>query len=240
LIVDSPRTKLLIIDSINFVGVYECTVQLQQVWIILEAVYFALLLGWGGYLAYQIRNIWLKFDYPNESKSILLSIYNLAFCGVILVPMMTSLDIGREALLFLVSVFVLWPTSFALFSVYIPKVAKFIRHSYHGSGHDHENEHNRSLEKSGRSASMPSLKEHPAERKLLDGDRHHDESGPRTLQIHDTESGTRGATPDQSPFIRVSSRFAELPTRPASPADASPLHGNSEFPDATPDDAANA
>jgi ABC-type phosphate transport system substrate-binding protein len=134
--VDPPKHFSTVLDPINWIGSHKCVVDNVSVWAALELVYFFFLLVWGAYLAYETKDVWAKYNYPNESRSILMSIYNLAFCGVILLPLMTSLDVTPETLFFLISISILWPTSFALFSVYFPKLAKFLSSTYRGSGRD--------------------------------------------------------------------------------------------------------
>jgi len=88
---------------------------------------------WGAYLAYQTRDIWQKYNYPNESRSILMSIYNLAFCGAILVPLVTALTASQQLLFFLISVAIIFPTTFALFVVHGPKMMAFLSSSVRGN-----------------------------------------------------------------------------------------------------------
>jgi gamma-aminobutyric acid type B receptor len=171
--VDGPVSVETIIDPVNFIAIHECSVMRPKVWLGLEIVYFSLLLIWGAYLAYETRDVWLKYNYPNESRSILLSIYNLAFCGIILVPLITTLDVSYETLFFLVSIAILWPTSFALFSVYMPKLAKFLGSSYRNSGNSQKGQ--MSGDKAERSHSIPSAvraaTEKDQEQKLLNANR---------------------------------------------------------------------
>jgi gamma-aminobutyric acid type B receptor len=169
---DAPFSVSINIDAINFQSIHECHVRRPQVWIGLEAAYFVLLLVWGAYLAYETRDVWLKYNYPNESRSILLSIYNLAFCCIILVPLITTLEVSYETLFFLVSIAILWPTSFALSSVYMPKLAKFLGSSFRGSGGNSKGQSSdNSVARSASVGSGKPLVEVGPEKKLLSGDR---------------------------------------------------------------------
>jgi ABC-type phosphate transport system substrate-binding protein len=204
--VDGPRASTVTIDAINFQAVHQCTAQRPKVWLALEAVYFVLLLLWGAYLAYETRDVWLKYNYPNESRSILLSIYNLAFCGIILVPLITTLDVSPETLFFLVAIAILWPTSFALFSVYMPKLAKFLGSSYRNSGNskgaqsiDKERSHTHSV-----GSHVKGLVEHDQEQKLLDAEKRRKGGDLETPRPGSPDSHRKDpASADFSPDSRV-------------------------------------
>jgi len=118
-----------ILDSIRLIGVSQCQESHLLIWATLQSIYFGGLLVWGAYLAYQTRDAWHKYNYQNESQSILLSIYNLGFCGTVLVPLITSLQVDNDTLFFLVALAIIFPTTFALFTVYGPKVVSFLSSS---------------------------------------------------------------------------------------------------------------
>jgi hypothetical protein len=200
--VDAPQSVEITLDPVDFTGIHECHLNYPDVWITLEFIYFALLLGWGAYLAYQTRDIWVRFNYPNESKSILLSIYNLAFCGAILVPLMTTLEVSTDTLFFLVSFAILWPTSFALCSVYLPKVVKFIDKSYRErSNGSVQGSKANSITIQGGGSALKAPRED--ERKLLED----------MLQPERTKNDELGRahTPDSSPSPRKPSRTIDTP-----------------------------
>jgi len=132
LIVDPPTSIIVSVDDVNLYAIHDCEVQHPSVWYGLHFSYFAVVLIWGAYLAYQTRDIWQKYNYPNESRSILLSIYNLAFCGAILVPLVTALTASQELLFFLISVAIIFPTTFALVIVHGPKMMAFLSSSVRG------------------------------------------------------------------------------------------------------------
>jgi hypothetical protein len=131
-VVDPPTSTISLVDTVNLLAIHECVVQYPGSWYGLHFTYFAIVLIWGAYLAYQTRDIWQKYNYPNESRSILMSIYNLAFCAVILVPLLTVLGASPDVLFFLISVAIIFPTSFALIVVHGPKMVAFIASSVRG------------------------------------------------------------------------------------------------------------
>jgi len=121
-----PISVVEITDPINRVGYHRCQI---DPFASLYLLYYVGILLWGAYLAYRNRDIWAKYNYPNESRAILLSIYNLGFCAIILIPLIFVLSVSQDVLFFLASAFILFPTSFALVMVYGPKVAKFLSSS---------------------------------------------------------------------------------------------------------------
>jgi hypothetical protein len=126
LIVDPPTSTTRIVNPVDILSIHECTTKYAAVWYGLHFVYFGIVLVWGAYLAYLTRDIWQKYNYPNESRSILLSIYNLAFCAAILVPLVTALDASPAVLFFLIAVAIIFPTTFALIVVHGPKILAFL------------------------------------------------------------------------------------------------------------------
>jgi len=118
-----PTAHIAIIDPINLIGRHSCRYNPYSAFFF---VYFVLILGWGAYLAYITRDIWVKHNYPNESKAILMSIYNLAFCGFILLPLALLLNVTQDVIFFLMAVFLMIPTTFALVTVYGPKLLDFL------------------------------------------------------------------------------------------------------------------
>jgi len=125
-VVDPPTSIVVITDTVNLYAIHDCNVNYPSVWYGLNFTYFAIVLGWGAYLAYQTRDIWQKYNYPNESRSILLSIYNISFCALILIPLVTALNASPDTLFFLITVATVFPTTFALVVVHGPKIMSFI------------------------------------------------------------------------------------------------------------------
>jgi len=117
---------MVVTDVLNLYAVHQCHVNYGSIWYGLQFSYFGLLLGWGAYLAYRTRDIWAKYNYPNESRSILLSIYNISFCALILIPLVTALNASPDTLFFLITVATVFPTTFALVVVHGPKIMSFI------------------------------------------------------------------------------------------------------------------
>jgi len=135
---DPPRSIMVITDNLNLLAIHRCQVRFTGIWAALQFSYFGLLLAWGAYLAYQTRDIWAKYNYPNESRSILLSIYNISFCGMILIPLVTALDASPDTLFFLTAVATVFPTTFALIVVHGPKIISFLGSSLRGKNNTQE------------------------------------------------------------------------------------------------------
>jgi len=133
LVIDPPVSSILVTDSLDLLAIHQCKSRLPAVWYGLHFTYFFIVLAWGAYLAYETRDIWQKYNYPNESRSILLSIYNLGFCGVILIPLVTALDASSATVTFLIAVAIIFPTTFALLCVHGPKVLAFLENSRRGN-----------------------------------------------------------------------------------------------------------
>jgi len=125
---------------LDLLAIHQCKSRWPSVWYGLHFTYFFIVLAWGAYLAYETRDIWQKYNYPNESRSILLSIYNLGFCGIILIPLVTALDASSATVTFLIAVAVIFPTTFALLCVHGPKVIAFLENSRRGNSKSREKE----------------------------------------------------------------------------------------------------
>jgi len=135
MVTDAPQAATYLNDVINIVGKHSCAVQNNSLWLALEAIFFVLLMGWGAFLAYQTRHVWTRYKYPNESRGILLSIYNLAFSAIILTPPLAILNANDDTLFVLICFAITYPTTFALTSVYVPKLASFLGSSFKRSKH---------------------------------------------------------------------------------------------------------
>jgi hypothetical protein len=128
--VDPPTKTVKLRDPINLIGLNRCDVRHGSYWLGLEGTYFLCVMLWGAYLAYQTRAVWARYKYPNESVGILYSIYNLGFCITILSPLISILDADEDTLFVLVTFAIVYPTSFSLSSVYIPKIISFLGSSF--------------------------------------------------------------------------------------------------------------
>jgi len=221
LTIDAPQSVVTITNAVEFQGIRECVGQLTVLWIILELVFFACLLLWGAYLAYQTRDVWVKFNYPNESRSILLSIYNLGFCCVVLIPMITSLNVDLEVLFLLLSLTILWPTTFALFNVYVPKIAKFIGSSWRKSGNSDPGKSRERSDRSGSFASNVKVSlEQTAknEKKLLIlDDKDRSKILPDVEGAYAVDSPRGVDTPPENDYSRKGTERMESPENPPSP-----------------------
>jgi len=129
LLFDPPESIVVMQDTLNLLAIHQCQLNYPAVWYALQFGYFLVVLAWGAYLAYETRDIWQKYNYPNESRSILLSIYNISFCGLVLIPLVTALNASTATLCFLVSVAIIFPTTFALICVHGPKLQTFLASS---------------------------------------------------------------------------------------------------------------
>jgi len=125
-----PRHATQLDDLVDLMGTHECVFDRPNLWLGFETSFFVILMVWGGYLAYQTRHVWTRYKYPNESRSILLSIYNLGFSLIILTPLLTVLTPTEDIIFALVSFAIIYPTTFSLSSVYVPKLVGFLGSSF--------------------------------------------------------------------------------------------------------------
>jgi len=131
---DPPKTGYEIVDSINLLAVHTCSCKNQNTWMLLEVIFFVSLLVFGGYLAFVTREIWERYNYPNESKSILLSIFNITFTMIILGPLILAFHVSLVINNVLFILTIAGPTTFSLFMVHGPKLVEFLGSSFgHGT-----------------------------------------------------------------------------------------------------------
>jgi len=225
-----PRSETVITDPIELIGYHRCVYNPYSAFYL---SFYVVILGWGGYLAYETRDIWVKYHYPNESKAILMSIYNFGFCASILLPLALVAGVNQEVVLFLVSLFLMFPTTFALAVVYGPKVVHFLGASKQS--------------KSRGGGSFPTAKMGSENGKFIDRgekkakDEEILDGCPKTTETEDVLEGSArtenrtGPPPEAVPRLS-SNGWHLLRPAPASPVSAMPEDGS---PQISPQHAAN-
>ncbi len=88
-------------------------------WAYVAAGFEWVVLGWGSFLAYQVRNIPDNF---NETRYIGIVIYNLAFCSAIVLPIVWFLVVDINALLAIQSIAFVSIACATLAILFVPKV----------------------------------------------------------------------------------------------------------------------
>jgi hypothetical protein len=119
-----------VLDPLNLIAVRNCKVGRGGLWFGLEGTFFGILSIWGAYLAYQTRLVWARYKYPNESRSILLSLYNLLLSSIIILPFFSVTDGSEDTIFVFVCFAIMYPTGFCLSMVYVPKLASFLGSSF--------------------------------------------------------------------------------------------------------------
>jgi len=181
--IDPPQAQPTLLDTIELLAEHSCSVNRPSLWMALHFSYFAIVLAWGAYLAYHTRDIWQKFNYPNESRSILLSIYNIGFCGLILIPLLTVLPgvVSSDTIFFIVSVAIMFPTTFALFCVYGPKMLSLLGSSIRGSQRKSQQGGTSKNEQKGQSYTAQIIKKEVVSEKEKEKEKEKDLEDPRRL-----------------------------------------------------------
>jgi hypothetical protein len=110
-----------LVQAIDLVYTHYCT-QDKSIWIYIEGAFLGTFVSWGLYLAYATRAFWTKLQYPNEAQNSLSSILNGLFWALVLLPMLVILQGSLETTFFLTAMALFFPTSFAIVSIFVPKL----------------------------------------------------------------------------------------------------------------------
>jgi len=113
----TPEVQQASSDSLQTFTV--CTCAHISAWIAASLVPKAILVVWGVFLAISTRDLPSLF---NESKAIGFCIYNIAFCGVIVVPLIFVLEDSPGAFFIMRNLVVIWAVVATNSILFIPKL----------------------------------------------------------------------------------------------------------------------
>jgi hypothetical protein len=111
-----------IVDSIDIVARHTCVTKVDNIWQYIEIAFLGIFCLWNIYLANATVPFWTKHQFPNESQNMLSSTFNGIFWSLVILPMIAIIKGSPETTYFLTAIALLFPTAFALVSIFLPKL----------------------------------------------------------------------------------------------------------------------
>jgi len=123
-----PASITVITDPIDIVGFYNCTFPQGKVFTSLQFIIFGILLCLILYYARHTQEYWDRISLPNESKAIIWTVYAMALCSLVLVPVISFVGASDpNAYFFALELLALIPMVFALVTIFGHRILIILR-----------------------------------------------------------------------------------------------------------------